>query len=79
MTHRDIRSESTRGNAMETMSLDEISNLLKISKGTARNRLSLGLPMPPSFRVGRRRLFLVTEVQKWLSDQVTICDEFADE
>lgn len=34
---------------METMNLDEVSKVLKISKATARNRLSLGLPMPPSF------------------------------
>jgi hypothetical protein len=32
---------------METMNLDDVSKVLKISKATARNRLSLGLPKPP--------------------------------
>lgn len=50
-----------------TMSLDEVSKILKISKATARNRLSLGLPMPPSFKVGRSRLFLTTEFYLWLA------------
>ncbi len=51
---------------METMNLDEVSKVLKISKGTARNRLSLGLPMPPSFKVGRNRLFLTVEFNVWM-------------
>lgn len=53
------------------MTLAEVSQLLKISEQTARNRLSLGLPMPPSFRVGRRRLFLRSEVELWLTKQAT--------
>ena len=52
---------------METMNLDEVSKVLKISKGTARNRLSQGLPMPPSFKVGRSRLFLTTEFYLWMA------------
>jgi predicted DNA-binding transcriptional regulator AlpA len=55
---------------METMNLDEVSKVLKISKATARNRLSLGLPMPPSFKVGRSRLFLTTEFYLWMAQQV---------
>jgi excisionase family DNA binding protein len=54
---------------METMSLDEVSKVLKISKGTARNRLSKGLPMPPSFKVGRSRLFLTTAFDFWMEQQ----------
>ncbi|HEY9269304.1 MAG TPA: hypothetical protein PKL53_08935 [Methylotenera sp.] len=54
---------------METMNLDEISKVLKISKATARNRLSLRLPMPPSFKVGRSRLFLTTEFYLWMAQQ----------
>lgn len=54
---------------METMNLDEVSKVLKISKATARNRLSLGLPMPPSFKVGRSRLFLTAEFYLWLTRQ----------
>lgn len=54
---------------MDTMTLAEVSQVLKISEHTARNRLSLGLPMPLSFRVGRRRLFLRSEVELWLAKQ----------
>lgn len=52
-----------------TMTLTDVSHLLKISEQTARNRLCLGLPMPPSFRIGRRRLFLQLEVELWLAKQ----------
>lgn len=51
---------------METMSLPDVCKLLKITEQTGRNRLSDELPMPPSFKVGRRRLFLVVEVESWL-------------
>lgn len=54
---------------MDTLTLSEISKMLKISDHTARNRLSMGMPMPPSFRVGKRRLFIKVEVEKWLDDQ----------
>lgn len=54
---------------METMNLTEVSKILKISAGTARNRLSMGLPMPPSFRVGRQRLFFTEEFNKWMLEQ----------
>lgn len=54
---------------METMSLEDVCELLKIDVSTGRNRLSAGSPMPPSFRVGRRRLFLKDEVETWLREQ----------
>ncbi|MBS5840786.1 MAG: helix-turn-helix domain-containing protein [Pseudomonas sp.] len=57
---------------METMTLGEVSLILKITEHTARNRLSMGLPMPPSFRVGRRRLFLTQEVERWLAQQAGV-------
>ena len=53
---------------VDTMTLAEVSQVLRISEHTARNRLSLRLPMPPSCRIGRRRLFLRTEVERWLTD-----------
>jgi Helix-turn-helix domain len=56
--------------AMETMTLEDVCNVLKITKATARNRLSQGLPMPPSFKVGRNRLFLKTEFYLWIEQQV---------
>lgn len=51
---------------MILMNLDEVCETLKISVQTGRNRISLGLPMPPSFRAGRRRLFLRAEVENWI-------------
>ena len=54
---------------METMNLEDVCTLLKIDVSTGRNRLSSGAPMPPSFRVGRRRLFLKDEVEIWLREQ----------
>ena len=54
---------------MKTMTLREISELLKISEQTARARVRNGKPMPPSFKAGQRRLFLTSEVQMWLIAQ----------
>ena len=54
---------------LDTMTISDVSRLLHITDDTARNRLSAGLAMPPSFRVGRRRLFLRTEVEKWMSER----------
>lgn len=51
--------------------LEEIANELHIAPATARNRLTLGLPMPPSIRVGRRRLFPVDEYERWIASQLT--------
>jgi len=57
---------------VETMTLKEVSQILRISEHTARNRLSMGLPMSPSFRVSRRRLFLKQEVERWLVAQAGV-------
>ncbi|MEX3690391.1 DNA-binding protein [Paraburkholderia sp. BR14263] len=54
--------------------LEEIARELHIAPATARNRLTLGLPMPPSLRVGRRRLFPVDEYEKWIASQLTRTD-----
>lgn len=54
---------------MDTLTLSEISKMLRISEHTARNRLSMGMSMPPSFRVGKRRLFIKAEVEVWLLAQ----------
>jgi hypothetical protein len=56
---------------MDTLTLSEISKMLRISDHTARNRLCMGMPMPPSFRVGKRHLFMKTEVEMWLEAQKT--------
>ena len=54
---------------MQTMSLIEVCELLKITEQTGRNRLSSGMPMPPNFRIGRRRLFIATDVIDWIKEQ----------
>lgn len=54
-----------------TMTLRDISELLKISEQTARTRVRQGKAMPPSFKTGQRRLFLTLEVQKWLIAQTS--------
>ena len=54
---------------METLDIWQISRVLRVSVKTVRNRLSVGLPMPPSFVVGRQRLFLQDQVEAWLRSQ----------
>lgn len=54
---------------MNILTLEEVCCLLKITHQTGRNRLSLGLPMPPNFRVGRRRLFIASDVIDWIKEQ----------
>lgn len=57
---------------MNVWGLEEVCKSLKITIQTGRNRLSKGLPMPPSFRIGRRRLFIESEIEKWLTEQAGI-------
>lgn len=59
---------------MNILTLEEVCCLLKITHQTGRNRLSLGLPMPPNFKVGRRRLFISQTVDKWINEQAGIFD-----
>ncbi len=51
---------------MHLYTVDEIAKELHMSVGTVRNRLSQGEPMPPSVKVGRRRLFPEDSFQKWM-------------
>lgn len=59
----------SHGTTMDTMTISDVSRLVHITDDTARNRLSAGSAMPPSFRVGRRRLFLRSEVERWLAQR----------
>jgi excisionase family DNA binding protein len=47
------------------LTIEEIAQILRMSIGTARNRLSRGDEMPPSLRVGRRRLFPEQSLHRW--------------
>lgn len=48
------------------LTLDEISQRLRMAPGTARNRMSRHDPMPPSVKVGRRRLFPEDKFDQWM-------------
>ena len=55
---------------LRILTLEEVcQHYLKISVQTGRNRLSQSLPMPPSFKVGRRRLFIEDEVGEWIMER----------
>lgn len=55
---------------MDTMTISDVAKLLHITEESARNRISAGLAMPPSFRVGRRRLFMREHVEQWLTARI---------
>lgn len=54
---------------METLGIEAVAKALQISPKTVRSRLHQGLPMPPSFVVGRKRLFLPDQLDAWLRNQ----------
>lgn len=48
--------------------VEEIADLLRVQVSAVRNRLSRGDPtLPPSLRVGGRRLFPVAAYEKWIN------------
>jgi hypothetical protein len=44
---------------------DELFALLKIGKGTGRNRQSAG-NLPPHYKIGREKLYKLAEVEAWI-------------
>lgn len=55
--------------------VEEIADLLRVQVSAVRNRLSRGDPtLPPSLRVGGRRLFPVAAYQKWINALVNSSD-----
>jgi len=56
------------------LTIEQISRKLHISPGTARNRLSRLRPMPPSMKIGRRRLFPEVEFEEWMSKYLESSD-----
>jgi excisionase family DNA binding protein len=60
---------------MDTLDVTDVAKVLRISVRTVRTRLATGRPMPPSFTVGRRRLFLRAEVYRWLRSQPGAVDK----
>ena len=53
-------------NMKRYLTIEEVRAYLHMQVGTARNRLSRGEPMPPSVKIGRRRLFPEDDFQEWL-------------
>lgn len=51
---------------MRLLSIIEVSKLIHCKPQTIKNRLSLGLPLPPSFRLGGKRLWKEVEVHNWI-------------
>lgn len=60
------------------LTITELSDVLHMDVGTIRNRLSRGEPMPPSVKVGRRRLFPASELEKWLMTKLVSNDLSAE-
>ncbi len=60
---------------MKFSALEDLSKELHICPGTARNRLALGQDRLPSIRIGRRRLFPVTEFDKWVAQVIAPLQE----
>lgn len=66
--------------------IHELATALHLQPATIRNRLYRGEDMPPSIRVGRRRLFPEAQLEAWLqahevgrcSSAATDSAEFAD-
>jgi excisionase family DNA binding protein len=52
------------------LTVEEMSERLRIKEGTCRNRLSRGDDMPPAVRVGRRVLFPEDAFEQWMRDRV---------
>ena len=48
------------------LTIEDLSKRLHIEIGSVRNRLYRGDPMPPSLKIGRRRLFPEDEFQVWM-------------
>jgi predicted DNA-binding transcriptional regulator AlpA len=53
------------------LTVEEIAELLRVTASSVRNRLSRDDPtLPPSLRVGGRRLFTVSGYERWIKNMV---------
>ncbi|MHB8390164.1 MAG: hypothetical protein ACYDBH_11350 [Acidobacteriaceae bacterium] len=62
---------------MKFSTLEDISKELHIRLGTARDRPALSQDRPPSIKVGRRRLFPVSEFKQWVERIISPIQEAA--
>ncbi len=54
----------------EYYTVRQIAKLLYLKEGTIRNKLSKGESLPPSKKIGSRRLFPIKEFEKWIASQM---------
>ncbi|MBU0538285.1 helix-turn-helix domain-containing protein [uncultured Zhongshania sp.] len=59
------------------LTIEDISNRLFITVGTAYNRLSTNKKMPPSIKIGKKILFPENKFEEWMEKQVESNDEIA--
>ena len=57
------------------LTIEEISEHLHISVGTASNRIAQGMKMPPSVKIGKRRLFPEKQFEAWMESQLQSHEE----
>lgn len=61
-----VQQKHKKGEVMIWISIEELASELCLSKRTLQNRLSDGSSMPPSYKLGKRRMFLRSEVDTWI-------------
>jgi len=57
--------------------IGQVAEQLHMTVGTVRNRLCRGEPMPPSVKVGRRRLFPEEDFKDWIEHRKQRNDQHA--
>lgn len=62
----------------ELLTVTELADVLHMDVGTIRNRLSRGEPMPPSVKIGRRRLFPAQDLSNWIKSRLIDNDTNSD-
>lgn len=61
----------------QVLSVNEVAALLRTTPQSLRTLMSAGRDVPPSFSIGRRRLFLRSEVLSWLYRKAGVMDHGA--
>lgn len=56
-------------NTERYLTYEQAASVLCMSTGGLRNRMCRGESMPPSIKIGRRRLFPESELHSWLAKQ----------
>ena len=64
-------------NSDEILTMDELSNILKMDRRTIQNRIVKSLPLPPSFKLpsSRARLWRHSDVTAWINQ---VADEYIE-